>query len=310
MEVSENSKFANNVLIIRPTNFKTNYETFEDNKFMKEISESNIQQKALDQFSNFSEKLIKNFNVMIYDQCDIEAVDSVFPNNWFSTHRNKNIPEGLLIIYPMKSQLRRKERNPLIINDLKNNYKHFKDLSYLENENEFLEGTGSLIFDEKNKNIFCSISERATEKALKVFMDVINEYSSLPYKLITFKSYDLSNNLIYHTNVMMSILKNDIIICLESIKNEEEKNIILSEIQKYNIIDVTYDEMNHFICNILCLNGKNENYFIAVSKTACDHMSDKTMKSLKKNYEFLIAEIETIEQVGGGSARCMIAELF
>jgi hypothetical protein len=301
------SEFTDTLLMIRPTKFATNYETLSDNKFMKQGLE-NIQEDALNQFINFTQRLQDNsISVIVYDQVHENAVDSVFPNNWFSTHKNENFPEGLLIIYPLKSKLRRLEKNPKIIEDLKKNYKHFIDLTYLEQDNQFLESTGCLIFDNRNRKIYCNLSERATPQATEIFISKFNEISKSKYKLITFKAFDDSGNSIYHTNVMLSILDKHVVICSQTIKDKEQ---ILNELKDREIIDISYVEMLKFGCNVLNVINKDNDNYIVMSKTAYENYSPNTKNILKDNYKLCICDIEVIEFIGGGSARCMIAEIF
>ncbi len=145
--------------MVAPTNFGSNAEAIVDNYFM--AKDENPQQTKLDaekEFQNYVEKLKeKNVEVITYPQCHDDAIDSIFPNNWFSTHKNENVPEGILIVYPMKSALRRLERNPKIIEDLKKEYKHFIDLTEYEKKGEYLEGTGSLLVDNLNKKFYCNL---------------------------------------------------------------------------------------------------------------------------------------------------------
>jgi hypothetical protein len=299
--------------MIKPTNFTTNYETLQDNKFMVENKDSSTQQKALEEFNQIVSNIEKNnIDVMVYNQCHKEAVDSVFPNNWFSTHKNEDIPEGLLIIYPLKSPLRRLERNADIIKDLKSKYEHFVDLSYLENKGEYLESTGSLIFDNLNKRIYCNISERATENALNIFIKEFNKYSKKGYSLITFSAVDKNGDKIYHTNVMMTILENHVVICSNTIKNKKDKMKVLKlAAENRKIIRVSFNEMNNFCCNMINVKSKNgKNIVVILSKTAYDHFQSKNKKILEKNYTLCINDLKTIELVGGGSARCMVGEIF
>lgn len=156
--------YSNKLMMIKPTHFCTNLETLEDNKYMIEVKNEHLED-AEKEYEIYKQKLIENnIEILEFEQIDKKAVDSIFPNNWISTHNDNVVEGGLLIIYPMKAVSRRIEKNEKIINLLKQKYKNFLDLSYLEEKNEFLEGTGSLIFDNDLKIIFCSISERATEK--------------------------------------------------------------------------------------------------------------------------------------------------
>jgi hypothetical protein len=178
-------------LLVKPTNFATNAETLTDNTFVVEMNETpeELTKTAISEFDKFVDEMkAKDIDVKVFDQAHKEALDSVFPNNWFSTHHDEDFPEGLLIIYPVKSPLRRLEKSPEIISYLKGLYKDFIDLSYLEAENEFLESTGCLIFDFQGKKIYCSVSERATAKAINTFAEEFNKRSKNPYKLITFSA--------------------------------------------------------------------------------------------------------------------------
>jgi hypothetical protein len=215
------------------------------------------------------------------------------------------------MIYPMKSELRRKERNEKIINELKTNYEHFIDMSDLEKQNEFLESTGSLIFDNLNRRVYCSISERANESALKIFIENLNMFSKEKYELISFKSSDKDSYQIYHTNVMMSILEKHVVVCSDVVKNPEEKKLILEKLAlNREIIDISYEELLNFGCNILMVkNSDNENVLI-LSKSAYDNYSTKVKEILENNYKLCINQIDTIEFIGGGSARCMVGELY
>jgi hypothetical protein len=308
------NEYKTDLLLVRPTNFGTNYETLTDNAFMKVLDRKpeEIQSLALNEFNGFCEKLEDSgVNLLIYDQCNLDALDSVFPNNWFSTHLDEDFPEGLLIIYPLKSPTRRLERNKTIIDYLKNMYNDFLDLSYLEEENEYLESTGSLIFDFKGKKIYCSRSERATDKALDTFITEFNKRSQNPYKLITFTAVDGKGNSIYHTNVMLSILGNHAVICSESIKDEETKMVVLADLSETKkVIDVSYSEMVNFLCNVLTVKNKEGKQVLIISKTAYDALEANPKLKDLKNYELCIPEIKILEQVGGGSARCMVAQVF
>jgi len=279
---------------------------------MNESKDVNSNQKAQAEFDSFVKNLTQiEVDVEVFDQPCFEAADSVFPNNWFSTHKNKYFPEGLLIIYPMKSALRRLERNSIIIEKLKTNYKNFVDLTYLEKEAEFLESTGCLILDNLNKRVFCSLSERASKKALDIFIDNFNKYSLEPFELITFNSFDLDNNSIYHTNVLLSILENHVVICSETINDEGERKKVLQKLsENREIVELSFAELKNFGCNVLMVkNFKNENVLI-ISQTALNNLSEKNKKILCDNYKICVNRIDIIEFIGGGSARCMVCEIF
>lgn len=303
---------SNHVLMVKPTKFATNYETLKDNKFMTEIKDSNVQEKSLNEFNSFVANLSsKGVNVSVFSQCHEDAADSIFPNNWFSTHKNEYFPDGLLIIYPVKSVNRRLEKNKLILDELKPIYKNVIDLSYLEEEGEYLESTGCLIFDNLARKIYCGISERATERAVNVFIETFNKYSYEPYSLVTFKAFDRSGSAIYHTNVLMSVLEKHVVVCMETIKDEKEKEKLKKAIsEKKILVDVTFEELVNFGCNIISVKSNTNKTVLILSKAAYEGFSTKTREILGKDYEFASNDISTIELVGGGSARCMVAEIY
>lgn len=303
---------ANKIMLVRPTSFGINSEILEDNKFVKleNIDSESTKILALVEFEEFRRCIEISIEVDTFDQIDERAIDSIFPNNWFSTHRNKDFPDGLLIIYPMMSKVRRLEKQPSIIIELKKSYLHFEDLSYLEEESEFLESTGSLIIDSRCRKIYCSISQRSTEKAIQAFMKVFNKYALVPYKLITFISYDSNTSLIYHTNVLLSILEKHIVVCIDAIDKENRACIKNELAEDRKLIEVSFQEMNNFCCNILNVASRSSESTIIMSERAYESFSKENIDELMNCYKILHVPINTIENVGGGSARCMIAELY
>lgn len=298
-------------MLVSPTHFRSNMETMADDKFGKKVTHD-AETHALKQFGGLVDNLRDdNINIMIYKQCHPDAMDSIFPNNWFSTHKNEYCPEGLLIIYPMKAKDRRLERNPKIINHLKEHYKYFVDLTFFEEAKEYLESTGVLIFDNINRKIYCNLSNRATPRALHEYMNIFNSYMSKPYKLVTFRAFDREGFPIYHTNVMMSVLERHIVICLESIKDPEEREMVRKECsENKEVIDISYGELYHMCCNVLCLRSKDGKPVVAMSNNAYLHYSKKNLRMIEYNYYLCISDIHTIENVGGGSIRCMLGEIF
>jgi len=250
-------------------------------------------------------------DVEFFKQKNDKAPDSVFLNNWFSTHKNENFPDGLLIIYPLKSPSRRIEKDSEIIENLRKIYKDFVDLSFLENENEFLESTGSLLIDHSNLKVYICLSERATEKAVQVFLETLNRYSKKTYQAVTFKGTDRNGRAIYHTNVMLAILENHAVICLDAIKDKDEREKVKAELLKNReIIDISFEEMEGFCGNVINVKNKEDETVVIMSKCAEQSFSKKNAETLKQNYKIAPVGIPTIEKVGGGSARCMVAEVF
>ena len=310
--------FADTILMVRPTNFYTNDQTLEDNKYMTARFDSHV---GDDEFYGFMQALSKNgINIFQFNQEEKDALDSLFVNNWFSTHGSNIVKDGLFILYPMKPPNRRLERNPNIIKFLKPKYANFIDLTYLENENEFLESTGSLIFDNQNCVVYCSISERATPKALEVFIEKFNSFTLKPWKLVTFRSYDIKGSLIYHSNCMMTVLNDFVLVCKESIclcNNKCEKKCFedaqkLFELNSLNkkVLNLSYHEIENFCGNTLNLKNYKGESILALSKRAFDNLSEYNKNEIGQKIKFVFSSLDLIEKVGGGSARCLIGELF
>jgi hypothetical protein len=300
--------------MIRPTCFGFNPETAKDNKFM--INDENISnptELAKGQFEEMVANLESNgIKVEVRSQCNELAYDSVFPNNWLSTHRNKNIPDGLLVIYPMARESRRLERNPEIIAELKKEYKNFLDLTDLESEDQFLESTGSLIFDNEFRKIYINISVRATEDAIERFLKGLNQYTLENYEPVPFHALDSMGNPVYHTNVMLAILSKHVIVCLDSVRDKDERATLLNSLKQSGrqIIDISLDEMNSFCGNGLNLRSSKGEDCVILSKTAVENLSSLSLRELKANYNVISSDISIIERLAGGSARCLVAELF
>lgn len=217
----------------------------------------------------------------------------------------------MLIIYPLKANSRRLEKHPDLIEILKKKYKHFVDLSYLELDNEYLESTGSLIFDHNYRKIYCCLSERATIKALNVFMETINRFAKEPFELITFKGKDNNDKSIYHTNCMLAILKDHAVVCLSAIKDLDERERVKVSLEaNRKVIEISWREMEHFCGNVINITNKDGEIMLLMSENAEKNFSKKNIQILKKAYSIIAPNLCSIEKVGGGSARCMVAEGF
>jgi len=306
------NSIAKKIYMIQPTNFISNVETKADNHFMQDVKDVDTQDAGLKEFTSYVQGLKDaKVDVEFFTQKNEKAPDSVFLNNWFSTHKNENFPDGLLILYPLKSPSRRIEKDTEVIERLKKVYKDFVDLSYLESENEFLESTGSLLIDHNNLKVYVCLSERATEKAVHVFLETLNKHSVKPYQAVTFKGTDKDGKPIYHTNVMMAILENHVVICLDAIKDNDEKEKVKAQIQENRkLLSISFKEMEGFCGNIINVKNKDDDTVVIMSKCAQQSFSKKNAETLKKNYKIVAVAIPTIEKVGGGSARCMVAEIF
>ena len=272
------------------------------------MSKEKILRNAKGEFDNLYKKLIKNkINVDVFnDRKKVRTTDSVFPNNWISLHQ-----DGSVYVYPMFSENRRKERRFDIIEKLKKQFeiKRVIDLSYFEKESVFLEGTGSMILDRQNKICYSSISDRTNLIALNDFCD------KALYNPVTFKSYQKVEgkiNLIYHTNVMMCIADQYAIVCLDSIHNTKEREVLISSLEKTNkeIIEISEKQCNSFAGNMLQVSNRNDQKFLVMSSSAYKCLNTFQIKKILSYNKVIHSNLEQIEKLGGGSARCMIAENF
>jgi hypothetical protein len=294
------------IFLIRPSSFSYNIQTAESNVFQHNLNESKntIHQKALLEFDEFVLKLkSKGLNVEVFDDSPNPVKpDAIFPNNWVSIHANST-----MILYPLCTVNRRPERRSEIINKLKRQYQitNLIDLSVYEKEGKFLEGTGSIVFDHKSKIAYACLSAR-TDKILFEYCAKI-----LDYKAISFYAYDENKIEIYHTNVMMNIGDGFAVICLDSISNTTERKVVSQSLIQsgHEIIDIHFEQVNNFAGNMLALSAKNDQILV-LSKKAIDCLSLEQIKKLEKYCTLVPVSIPTIETVGGGSARCMICEIF
>ena len=300
---------TNKILMVRPAMFAFNEETAVNNHYQKRDNKpiQEIQNEALLEFNQMVEKLKKvgiDVNVM-QDTKEPHTPDSIFPNNWFSTHYNNTV-----VLYPMFAENRRLERTDNLYNffDTQDNL-NIVDYSSLEKENIFLEGTGSLVLDRKNKKAYCSLSQRADEKLLDIFC------SDSGFKKIAFHSFQTVNGErkpIYHTNVMMAMGENYAILCADAIDDANEKEKVIAELKadKKEIVFITENQVEHFLGNAIELINNEGTKICVMSSTAYSVLTDE-QKNIIEKYDVIVpVDVKTIEKYGGGSARCMIAELF
>jgi len=296
------------VLMIRPTKFRKNEQTENDNYFQMDSNiNNNVNITAQLEFDSFVTRL-RNAGIKIIqfeDNLSADTPDSVFPNNWISFHS-----DGEVILYPMYAVNRRAERRLDIVETLMQSGYETKliDYSHHEQKNLFLEGTGSLIFDRPNKKVYCALSERCHEKLVKKFSEEFH------WKAIPFSAYLTVENQrkrIYHTNVMMSIGIHYAVICVDSIDDLEERERVVRELRAdgKEIVKISQEQVHQFAGNVLQLQGKN-GPLIIMSQSAYNSMTDEQMSQLARHGEIICSDLKTIETCGGGSARCMLAEVF
>lgn len=288
------------LLLIKPARFGFNIQTASSNSFQNRSEENNlnIQQKAVEEFNNVISKAKKiGLNIIFFEDTKTPAKpDAIFPNNWVSFHHD------FTIIYPMQAQNRRLEKRLELIPKINQN--KMIDLSYFEEKNEFLEGTGSMVFDHQNKLIYACISPRTYINPLKTVADLLN------YDFLNFNAETKPGRAIYHTNVLMCVAENFVVVCLEAIPSNNDKTSLIQSFEKTNktIIEITLDQMHQFAGNMLEVFVKGISLLI-MSATAYNSLKPNQIEKLEAFSKIEIFNIPTIEYYGGGSIRCMLAEV-
>ena len=295
------------VFMIRPATFFPNPETLSDNSFQfhkkSKVNNAVLTKKAQLEFDNFV-KLLRQSGITVHVHKDPNKPplpDSIFPNNWFSTHQG-----GVVIIYPMKSPLRRKEKHPTLVTLIKEKYPLIYDWSDWEIRNQFLEGTGSLVLDRVNKVAYAVESQRTNEQEL-------NKWSmKMGYAPLFFHAIDFGGKPVYHTNVIMSIGEGFAVVCSEAIELADEKDKVVKSFANTgkDVVEITMDQMYNMCGNILQTSNIKGDNLIVMSERAQNAFNQNQLRVIEKNGLIVPVKIETIETVGGGSARCMMAEVF
>jgi hypothetical protein len=296
---------TSHLLMIKPVAFDFNAQTAVNNAFQQKGSNNNAQQKAREEFDDFVKKLIAaGVDVtVVQDTAEPHTPDSIFPNNWISFH-----DDGSVVLYPMYAPNRRAERKQHVLDAIQTKFKQQQliDFSAKENENIFLEGTGSMVLDRTNKIAYACLSPR-THKTL--FTEWCKQ---MQYNACYFFSTDENGDEIYHTNVMMCVAEEYIVICLDSIKDLNERQYVIDTITGSNkkIITISYYQMNHFAGNMLQVNNNKGEKLLVMSSQAYHALTGEQIKELENFNPIIHSDLTTIETNGGGSARCMMAEVF
>jgi len=299
------------LLMIRPASFRMNEETAVNNYFQKSSDEGHeaVMLQAQKEFDGFVELLRANgINVIVVNDIkEQDTPDALFPNNWVSFHE-----DGTVVLYPMFAVNRRRERRMDIIEQLKE--KGFKvntvvNLSDAEQQNVFLEGTGSLILDRKNKKAYCAVSPRADKGLLE---DYCKQLDFKPVAFTSNQSVDGKRLAIYHTNVMMCIGEHFAVICLDSIDDDKERNAVKSSLinDGKEIIEISEEQVHQFTGNMLEVVNDAGDHFLVMSATAKKSLTNNQLNQINKYCSILAPDLNVIETHGGGSARCMLAEVF
>lgn len=299
---------TNHILMVRPANFGFNEETAANNAFQnndQSLSTAAIKAKAIEEFDEFVSRLgEKGVNVtVVEDSATPVKPDAIFPNNWISLHQN-----GTLITYPMYAPTRRNERQAAIIDLIQSKFevKSTHDFSAYEAKNIFLEGTGSMIFDHPNRLAYACLSERTNEGILDEFC------TKMDYTKVVFDAVDANGKAIYHTNVMMAIAETFVVICMDSIRDEAQNKDLRAIFAKTNkaIIDISLEQMNTFAGNMLQVRNEVGATFLVMSEQAYKSLTPTQVALIETHTNILHTPLYTIETYGGGSARCMMAEVF
>ena len=297
--------------MIRPVAFRYNEQTATNNYYQRildNLTFEDIQNKALLEFNNFVDKLRDSgVNVVVFsDTTEPETPDSIFPNNWVSFHSNSTV-----CLYPMYAENRRQERRKDILDSLVDKYSFLiesrKDFTDFESEDRFLEGTGSMVLDRKNKICYAALSIRTNKL---IVLDFCNEFGYKPVLFTANQDVAGKRMRIYHTNVMMCVADSFAIICLEAIDDQMEKERVIQMLTETGkeIIEITEGQKNRFAGNMLQIMGDKS--YLVMSTSAYRSLTDFQKKAIKKHCSILHSSLDTIEACGGGSARCMIAEIF
>ncbi len=304
---------TNTILMIRPVAFRMNEQTAVNNYYQKVLDgllPATVNAKAQEEFDNYVEKLLAvGINVIVVDDTiKPDTPDSIFPNNWVSFHEN-----GDVALYPMFAENRRLERREEILDLLEE--KGFKienivDYTSAEEDNLFLEGTGSIMLDRENEIAYCALSPRADEE---LFIEFCEDFH---YDPVIFEAFQTLPNgerkNIYHTNVMMCLAETFAVVCADCIDDKAEQKNVLKRLKNSGkeVILITEDQVNNFAGNMLQVRGANDELFLIMSNAAYQCLTKEQISKIEKHCKIIYASLDTIELCGGGSARCMMAEVF
>ena len=303
-------QITDTVLMIRPVRFRTNEETMVNNYFQKgiNITQEEINHKAQQEFDALVDKLQK-VGVKVIQVEDIyenDTPDSVFPNNWISFHNN-----GDVALYPMFAENRRRERREDILDIVEQEgflIENVFDYTIAEQESIFLEGTGAMVLDRVHRKAYCALSPRANEE---LFIEFCEDFEYTPVIFTAIQQKEGENKHFYHTNVMMAIGKDFAIICPEVISDKSERKNVLSHLKNdhKDIITISSEQVDYFVGNMLQVKGKDHTYLV-MSETAYNALTPQQIEAIEKHTQIIYSNLSTIEICGGGSARCMLAEIF
>jgi hypothetical protein len=298
--------------MIRPVAFRMNEQTVVNNYYQKVLdglSPSTVNDKAQQEFDAFVQKLrLVGVDVTVVDDIlNPDTPDSIFPNNWISFHEN-----GDVALYPMFAENRRLERREDILDILEEKgfvINNIMDYTSAEEDGFFLEGTGSLVLDRENGKAYCALSPRADEE---LFIEFCEDFEFTPVIFEAFQTVGKDRKLIYHTNVMMCLGETFAVICADCIDDKKERKMVLESLRgdEKEVILITEDQVNNFAGNMLEVKGTDDRRYLVMSASAHQSLTKKQIAQLEEHVTILSSSLDTIEACGGGSARCMMAEIF
>ena len=303
-------QLTNTVLMVRPVRFRMNEETVVNNYFQEEMDLKNeeINRQAQQEFDALVHKLrIVGVKVIVVDDIyEQNTPDSVFPNNWITFHQN-----GDVAIYPMFAENRRRERREDIFDKVEAEgflIENVYDYTEAEKENVFLEGTGAMILDRVNRKAYCALSPRADED---LFIEFCEDFEYTPVIFSAYQQVDNKQVPIYHTNVMMALGEDFAVVCLDTITDKSERKNVLHHLKEDHkeIISITAEQMYQYAGNMLQVQGTDRSYLV-MSDAAYNSLTAAQRQAIEKHCPIIHSNLETIETCGGGSARCMMAEVF
>ena len=306
------SQITNTVLMVRPVQFRMNEQTSVNNYYQKvpeNILSEVVNKMAVKEFDGMVRKLKKvGIQVIVVkDTKEFDTPDSIFPNNWISFHSN-----GTIGLYPMFAENRRLERKESVLEAVEAQgfvVKNVVDYSGAEVDNLFLEGTGSILLDRVNNKAYCAISDRADEG---LFIEFCEDFEYTPVVFSAFQTVNDKREKIYHTNVMMCIGDTFAVVCLASIDDKKQRKSLINHLQDdgKKVIEISEDQVNHFAGNMLQLKGAEAASYLVMSQSALKSLRPAQVKLIGSHTTILSCPLDTIESCGGGSARCMMAEVF
>ncbi|MBF02117.1 MAG: amidinotransferase [Flavobacterium sp.] len=303
---------TNTILMIRPVAFRMNEQTAVNNYYQKVLDDllpATVNAKAQAEFDAYVEKLraVGIQVIVVDDTLNPDTPDSIFPNNWVSFHQT-----GDVVLYPMFAENRRLERREDILDIIEDNgfvINEIMDYTEAEEDGYYLEGTGSIVLDRANQIAYCALSPRADEE---LFIEFCEDFEYDPVIFEAFQTVNGERKHIYHTNVIMCVAETFAVICADCIDDKAERKMVLSKLKESGkeVIVISEEQVNNFAGNMLQVRGTNDERFLIMSNAAYESLTPSQIEKIEKHCKIVHASLDIIEACGGGSARCMMAEVF